>query len=202
MQLHISSNWACVHQLTLSISENWLLTPVQLTLTFIQGKDLWTWFWCKAQKLAKWFGYDISVLITETAWWDSATADATNTNMKRVALTRVFVFRNEIWDKRRIMPASTGLENSIKERLFLWQMTIRLNCCLTFLWLMTIRLNCCLDQETLYVCVRVCSSRCNCVCVHVCAWKKPLHVHARVSWVGGGRQRDREESGKIVEELI
>ena len=44
--------------------------------------------------------------------------------------------------KRRIMLASGGLENSTKERLFLW--------------LMTIRLNCCLDQETLYVCVCMC----------------------------------------------
>ena len=187
MQLHISSSWACVHQLTLSISENWLLTPVQLTLTFIQGKDLWTWFWCKAQKLAKWFGYDISVLITETAWWDSATADATNTNMKRVALTRVFVFWNETWDKRRIMPASTGLENSIKERLFLW--------------LMTIRLNCCLDQETLYVCVRVCSSRCNCVCVCVCMCvreRKPyMCMRECREWEEVGR-----ETGKRVERLL
>ena len=38
--------------------------------------------------------------------------------MKRVALTRVFVFRSETWDKRGIMPASAGLENSTKERLF------------------------------------------------------------------------------------
>ena len=31
----------------------------------------------------------MSALITESTWWDSATADASNSDMKSVALTRV-----------------------------------------------------------------------------------------------------------------
>ena len=88
------------------------------------------------------------------------------------------------------MPASAGLENSTKERLFLW--------------LMTIRLNCCSDKETLYVCVRVCSSRfdCVCVCVCVCMLERNPYMSMRecLEWEEVGR--DREESGKIVEELV
>ena len=103
MTVYIPSSWACVHQLKMSISENWLLillTDLDLH-SRLQGSEkdrnvnmLLPW----STKIAKWFGFDMSDLITKTTWWDSETADVTNTNMKRVALTTV-MFQNETGER-------------------------------------------------------------------------------------------------------